>query len=37
MVMGKLDSYMQKNETDPFSDTIHQNKLKMDQVPKSKA
>ena len=25
MVLGKLDSHMQKNETRPPSDTIHQN------------
>ena len=23
MVLGKVDSYMQKNETGPLSDTIH--------------
>ena len=27
---GKLDIYMQKNETGPLSYTIHKNKLKMD-------
>ena len=31
MVLGKLDSHMQKNETGPFSYTIHKNKLKMDE------
>ena len=30
MVLGKLDSYMQKNETGPLSYAIHKNKLKMD-------
>jgi len=29
MVLGKLDSHMQKNETGPLSYTIHKNKLKM--------
>jgi len=28
MVLGKLDSYMQKNETGPLSYTIYKNKLK---------
>ena len=28
MVLGKLDSYMQKNETGPLSYTRHKNKLK---------
>ena len=31
---GKLESYMQKNETEPLSYTIHKNKLKMDYRPK---
>ena len=31
MVLGELDSYIQKNETRPPSYTIHQNKLKMDK------
>ena len=31
MVLAKLDSYMQKNETGPFSYTIHKNKFKMDE------
>ena len=31
MVLGKLDSYMQKNETRPFSYTIHKDKLKIDK------
>ena len=30
MVMEKVDSYMQKNETGPLSYTIHKNKFKMD-------
>ena len=30
MVLGKLDSNMQKNETGPLSYIIHKNKLKMD-------
>ena len=34
MVMGKLDSHMQKNETGSFSYTIHKNRLKMDERPK---
>ena len=34
MVLGKLDSNMQKNETIPLSDTIHKNKLKMSEIPK---
>ena len=29
IVLGKLYSYMQKNETGPFSYTIHKNKFKM--------
>ena len=28
-VLGKLDSYMQKDETGLFSHTIYKNKLKM--------
>ena len=31
MVLGKLDSDMQKNETRRFSYTIHKDKLKMDE------
>ena len=31
MVLGELDSNMQKNETGPLSYTIHINKLKMDE------
>ena len=34
-VLGKLDSYMQKNETGPLSNTIHNNKLKMDVKPET--
>ena len=34
MVLGKLDSDMQKNETGQVSYTIHKNKLKMDERPK---
>ena len=33
MVLGRLDSNMQKNETGPLSYTIHKNKLKRDQRP----
>ena len=29
MVLGKLDRYMQKNETGPLSYTIYKNKFKM--------
>ena len=31
MVLGKLDRYMQRNETRPPSYTTHKNKFKMDQ------
>ena len=31
MVLGKLDSYVQKTETRPPSNTTHKNKFKMDQ------
>ena len=34
MVLGKLDSNMQKNESGPLSYTIPKNKLKMDERPK---
>ena len=34
MVLGKLDSNMQKNETGPVSYIMHQNKFKMDERPK---
>ena len=37
MVLGELDSNMQKNETRPLSHTIHKNKLKMDERPKCEA
>ena len=30
VVLGKLDSYMQKNHTGLFSHTLDKNKLKMD-------
>ena len=30
MVLGKLDSYMKKNEIRTFSNTINKNNLKMD-------
>jgi len=30
MVLGKLDSFMQKNEIGPLSYTVHKNKLKID-------
>ena len=33
MVLGELDSNMQKNETRTLSHTIHKNKLKMDKGP----
>ena len=36
MVLGKLESHKQKNETGPFSFTIYKNKLKMDQRLKYK-
>ena len=36
-IEGKLDSYMQKNEIRTFSNTIHKDKLKMDQRPNYKA
>ena len=29
-VLGKLDSYVQKNEIGTFPNIIHKNKLKMD-------
>ena len=34
MVLGKLDSYMQKNETRALYYTTHKDKLKMDEGPK---
>ena len=33
MVLGKLDSNMQKKETGPVFYTIHKNKFKMDERP----
>ena len=36
MVLGKLESNMQKNEPGPLSYTIHKNKLKMDERPEGK-
>ena len=36
IVLGKLDSYMQKNEAEHYL-TPQKNKLKMDQRPKYKA
>ena len=36
MVLGKLDSDMQKNEPGSLSYTIHKNKLKVDERPKCK-
>ena len=35
-MLGKLNSYMQKNETRTFSNTINKNKPKMDKRPKWK-
>ena len=37
MVLGKLDSNMQKNETGPLSYAKHKNKFKMDERPKCEA
>ena len=34
MVLGKLDSNMQKYETGPLSSTTHKNKFKMNERPK---
>ena len=34
MVLGKLNSYMQKNETWPLSHTIHKDQLQMDERPR---
>ena len=36
MVLGKLDSDMQKNEPGPLSYTVHKNKRKMDERPPCK-
>ena len=32
MVLGDLDSYVQKNETRSPTDTIHKNKFKVDKT-----
>ena len=37
MVLGTLDSDMQKNEPGPLSYTRHKNKLKMDERPQCKS
>ena len=37
MVSGDLDSYMQKNETQPPTYTIHKNKLTIDKRLKYKS
>ena len=34
MVLGKLDSHIQNNETESFPHTIHKNGLKMSERPK---
>ena len=34
VVLGKLDSYRLVNENRKFCNTMHKNKLKMDQRPK---
>ena len=34
MVLGKLESHMQKNGTGALSYTVHKDKLKMDERPK---
>ena len=36
MVLGKLDSYMVKNDIRTLPNTIHKDKLKMDSRPKCK-
>ena len=36
VVLGKLDSYMQKNEIRTLPNTIHTKKLKIDLTPKYK-
>ena len=33
MVLGKLDSHMQKDEIGPFPYTTHENRIKMDEGP----
>ena len=35
MMLGKVNSDMQKNEPGPLPCTIHKNKFKMDERPKS--
>ena len=37
MMSGDLDSYMQKNKTQPPTYTIHKNKLEMDKRLKNKS
>ena len=37
MVLGHLDSYIQKTETQSQTYTIHKNKLKMEKRPKYKS
>ena len=37
MALGKLDSYVSKNETRTLCNTTHKNKLKMDYIFKYKA
>ena len=37
MVLGDLDSYMQKNETQPLTYTTYKNKFKMDKRLKYKS
>ena len=37
MVLGELDSNMQKNETRPLAYTIHKYKLNMDEGPECEA
>ena len=32
MVLGDLDSYMTKNQTQPPTYTVHKNKLKVDKI-----
>ena len=36
MVLGKLDSHMEKNEMRTLPNTIHKNKLQMDERPRYK-
>ena len=36
MILEKLNNYMLKNEVRTFSNTIHKNKLKMDERPNYK-